>query len=153
MGKLVETSERAVLRGHLSWVNTQISSSVTNVMVQGVSLNNPATTARDSKSWTSKGQREKGNSAAIIPHFQSVQYFDTFNITIKRITKQQGHGACLNLTAFYPLFPLRGTWGNMHEKPQVRDWNCQNTLSKKFVTDWSHKRLRTISVLLQFVGV
>lgn len=67
-GKVVERTERAVLRVHLSWVNTQISSSLTNVMVQGVSLNNPATVVCDFKSSTSKGQREKGNSAVIISH-------------------------------------------------------------------------------------
>lgn len=37
-------------------------------MVQGVSLNNPAAAACDFKSSTSKGQREKGNSAAIVSH-------------------------------------------------------------------------------------
>lgn len=57
-----------MLRVHLSQVNTQISSSLTSVMVQGVSLNNPAAAACDFKSSTSKGQREKGNSAAIVSH-------------------------------------------------------------------------------------
>lgn len=57
-----------MLRVHLSQVNTQISSSLTNVMVQGVSLNNPTAAVCNFKSSILKGQREKGNSAVTVSH-------------------------------------------------------------------------------------
>lgn len=113
--KLVERTERAVWGAHLSHVNTQISSSLTKVMVRGVSLNNPAADACDSESSTLKRTTSEGKLGG--PHLScSVQYFNAFNTTVKRIIKQQGQGACRSVAAFRPLLPLRGRGENMHEQ-------------------------------------
>lgn len=113
--KLLERTERAVWRVHLSHVNTQISSSLTGVMVRGVSLNNPAADACESESLTLKRTTREGKLSG--HHLScSVQYFNTFNTTVKRIIKQQGQGACRSVAAFRPLLPLGGRGGNVHEK-------------------------------------
>lgn len=113
--KLVERTERAVWGVHLSHVNTQISPSLTKVMVGGVSLNNPAVDACDSESSTLKRTTSEGKLGG--PHLScSVQYFNAFSTTVKRIIKQQGQGACRSVAAFRPLLPLRGRGENMHEQ-------------------------------------
>lgn len=113
--KLVERTERAVRGAHLSHVNTQISSSLTKVMVRGVSLNNPAVDACDSESSTLKRTTSEGKLGG--PHLScSVQYFNAFNTTVKRIIKQQGQGACRSVAALRPLLPLGGPGENMHER-------------------------------------
>lgn len=62
----------------------------------------------------------------------SVQYFNTFDTTVKRIIKQQGHEACLNLTALSPPRFLSGEMGeNMREKPQVKALNYPTNLKNK----------------------
>lgn len=103
----MESTAGAVWRVHLSRINTQISFSLTKVMVQGVSLNNPGADACDPDSSTLKRTTREGKLGS--HHFScSVQYFNTLNTTVKRIIKQQGHGACRSIAAFCPLLPLRG---------------------------------------------
>lgn len=147
MGRLADRIERAMLGEHLSRVNTQISSSLTKVMVQGVSLNNPATDACDFKSSTLKGTTKEGKHSG--HHLScSVQYFNTFNTTVKRIIKQQGHGACLSFTALYPVF-LSREMEKYAWKPQVRDLNYQTNLLLKKKTDWSPRTFCILQLLLK----
>lgn len=89
--------------------------SLTNVMVQGVSLNNPTAAVCDFKSSAWKGTTRKGKLGG---HRLScsVQYFNTFNTSVKRIIKQQGHGSCLNLTALFPPSSSQGRGQNMQKK-------------------------------------
>lgn len=56
----MESTTGAVWRAHLSHVNTQISFSLTKVMVQGVSLNNPGADACDPDSSTLKRTTSEG---------------------------------------------------------------------------------------------
>lgn len=74
--KLVERTERAVWGAHLSHVNTQISSSLTKVMVPGVSLNNPAVDACDSESSTLKRttKTRRASSLMFCSIFQRLQH-------------------------------------------------------------------------------
>lgn len=102
-----KTCRSCVERVHLSRVNTQISFSLTKVMVQGVSLNNRGADACDPDSSTLNGTTREGKLGG--HRFScSVQYFNTLNATVKRIIKQQGHGACRSAAAFRPLLPLGG---------------------------------------------
>lgn len=80
--------------------------SLTNVMVQGVSLNNPTAAVCDLNPQLRGTTREGKLSGHRLSC--SVQYFNTFDTTVKRIIKQQGHGACLNLTVLFPLLSLLG---------------------------------------------
>lgn len=101
-----KTCRSCVERVHLSRVNTQISFPLTKVMVQGVSLNNRGADACDPDSSTLNGTREGKLGGHRFS--RSVQYFNTLDATVRRIIKQQGHGACRSVSAFRPLLPLGG---------------------------------------------
>lgn len=101
---------------------------LTNVMVRGVSLNNPTAARVWLYILDFGGQREKGNSAVIASLFN---ISTPSNTTVKRIIKQQGHEACLNLTALFPPSSSLGRSRNMQEKPHVKNLNYQTTLLKK----------------------
>lgn len=95
-------------RAHLSRVNTQISFSLTKVMVQGVSLNNPGgADACEPDSSTLNGTTREGKLGGR-RFSRSVQYFNTLDATVKRIIKQQGRGGLSGRRGISPPFFLSG---------------------------------------------
>lgn len=111
----MERSERAAFKVHLSLVNTQISSSLTNVMVQGVSLNNPAAAACATLNPQLRGdnkRRESQRSSSLMfcSIFQHLQHNRQKN---NKATRSWG------LSEPHSTFPpssSQGRWRNMLEK-------------------------------------
>lgn len=128
----MERTERAVLRVHLSRVNTQISFSLTTVMVEGVSLNNPAAAACDVKILDYEGTTRWGKLSG--HHLScSVQYFNTFGTSVKRIIKQQGH--VWTSRHFIPFF-LSGemekyAWKTSGWRPALPNYSLERIIHHK----------------------